>query len=77
MVLNLYQLILNRRKNFFIVRAVKHWHPERWWVHIPGNIQGQDGHGSEQPDRVGDVRALCRRIGVGDLERSLPTQAIL
>jgi len=27
---------------------------------IPGNIQGQAGGGSEQPDPVEDVPALCR-----------------
>ena len=43
---------------------------------ILGNIQGQVGWGSEQPDVVVDVPAYCRGIGLDDLERSLPTQTI-
>jgi len=31
---------------------------------IPGNIQGQVGQGSEQSGLVGDVPALCRRVGL-------------
>ena len=34
---------------------------------IPGNIQGQIGQGSEQPDLVEDVAAYCRGIGLDDL----------
>jgi len=34
---------------------------------IPGNIQGQVGRGSEQPDLVEDVPAHCRGIGLDDL----------
>ncbi len=34
---------------------------------IPGNIQGQVGRGSEQPDLVGDVPASCRGAGLDDL----------
>ncbi len=34
---------------------------------IPGNIQGQVGRGSEQPDLVGDVPAPCRGVGLDDL----------
>jgi len=34
---------------------------------IPGNIQGQVGWGSEQPDLVEDVSAHCRGTGVDDL----------
>jgi len=33
----------------------------------PGNIQGQAGRGSEQPDEVEDIRAHCREPGVDDL----------
>jgi len=44
---------------------------------VPGNIQGQVGWGSEQPDLVGDVPAHCRGAGLADLSRSLPTQSIL
>jgi len=34
---------------------------------IAGNIQGQVGWGSEQPDLVGDVPGLCRGLGLDDL----------
>jgi len=34
---------------------------------IPGNIQGQTGQGSEQPDLVVDVPAHCRGVGLADL----------
>ena len=34
---------------------------------IPGNIQGQVGHESEQPDLVEDVPAQCRGVGLDDL----------
>jgi len=34
---------------------------------IPGNIQGQVGQGSEQPDLVEDVPAHCRGVGLDDL----------
>jgi len=31
---------------------------------IPGNIQGQVGQGSEQPDLVVDVPTQCRGVGL-------------
>ena len=34
---------------------------------IPGNIQGQVGRGSEQPDLVDDVHVPYRGIGLDDL----------
>ena len=34
---------------------------------IPGNIQGQVGRGSEQPDLLEDVPAHCRGVGLDDL----------
>ena len=34
---------------------------------IPGNVQGQVGQGSEQPDLVEDVPAHCRGVGLDDL----------
>ena len=34
---------------------------------IPGNIQGQIGLGSEQPDPAEDVPAHFRAVGLGDL----------
>jgi len=34
---------------------------------IPGNIKGQVGWGSEQPDLVKDVPAHCRGLGLDDL----------
>jgi len=44
---------------------------------IPGNIQGQVGRGSEQPDLAEDVPAYGRGVGLDDLYRSFPTQTIL
>jgi len=44
-----------------------------WWIQpgcpifIPGNIQGQVGQGSEQPDLVEDIPVLCRGVGLDDL----------
>jgi len=34
---------------------------------IPGNIPGQVGRGSEQPDPVEDVPAHCRGVGLDGL----------
>jgi len=34
---------------------------------IPGNIQGQVGGGSEQPDLAEGVPAHCRGVGLDDL----------
>jgi len=34
---------------------------------IPGNIQGQAGQGSEQPDLLEDVAAYCSGVGLDDL----------
>jgi len=42
-----------------------------------GNIQGQVGWGSEQPDLIQDVPAHCRGVGLDDLWRTLPAQSIL
>jgi len=44
---------------------------------IPGNIQAQVERGSEQPKLVENVPACHRGGGLGDLQRSLPTQTIL
>ena len=44
---------------------------------IPGNIQGEVGQSSEQPDLVVDVPAHCRGGGLDDLSRSPLTQTIL
>jgi len=44
---------------------------------IPGNIPGQTGRGSEKPDVVEDVPAHGRGVGLGHLQRSLPTQTVL
>ena len=41
------------------------------------NIQGQAGQGSEQPGLVEDAPAHRRLVGLDDLYRSLPNQAIL
>jgi len=34
---------------------------------IPGNFQGRDGRGSEQPSLVEDIPARCRGVGLDDL----------
>ena len=34
---------------------------------IPGNIQGEVGRGSEQPDQVQDVPVRGRGVGLDDL----------
>jgi len=34
---------------------------------IPGNIQGQAGRGSEQPDPVENVPAYCMGVGLAGL----------
>ena len=34
---------------------------------IPGNVQGQVGRGSEQPDLAEDGPAHCRGVGLDDL----------
>ena len=44
---------------------------------IPGDLQGQVGRGSVQPDLVEDVPAHGRGVGLDDLQRSLPTQTSL
>jgi len=54
---------LNIRKKFFMMRMVKHWKrlPQRGGrFFILGNIQGQVGRGSEQPDLVEKVPTRCR-----------------
>ena len=40
---------------------------------IPGDIQGQAGWGSEQPDPAIGVPVHCRVVGLDDLLRFLPT----
>jgi len=35
--------------------------------HIPGNVQGQVGQGSEQHGLVKDIPARCRGVGLDDL----------
>ncbi|PKU41182.1 hypothetical protein llap_8511 [Limosa lapponica baueri] len=61
---------LDIRKQFFMLRMMKHW-PKlpREVVDAPslGNSQGQVGWGSEQPDLVEDVPAYCKGIGLDNL----------
>jgi len=59
------------------MRVVKHWHRlprEVGRCPIPRNIQHEVGQRSEQPDLVVDVPAHCRRFGLEDIQRSLPTK---
>lgn len=67
--LNLFQFILNRRENFFQSEGGKTLAPGGvvGAAGNAGNIQGQVGHGSELPDWVGDVPALGRGIGPGEV----------
>ena len=44
---------------------------------ISGDIQGQAGWGSEQPDVAIGVPVHCRAVGLDDLRESFLTQMIL
>ena len=44
---------------------------------VLGDIQGEVGQGSEQPDIDVGVSVHCRGVELDDLQRSLPTQTIL
>jgi len=44
---------------------------------IPRNIQVHVGRGSEQSDLVEAVLALCRGVGLDDLQKSLPSQTMV
>ena len=44
---------------------------------IPGDIQGQAGQGSEQPDVAVGVPVHCRRVVPDGLYGSLPNQMAL
>ena len=51
-------------------RSLEHWNQvaqRGGRCPISGNIQGQAGWDSEQPDRVEDVPAQCRWVGLDDL----------
>lgn len=41
-----------------------------------GNIQGQVGVGSEQPDLAEDIPGHCRDVGLKDFQRSFTTQTM-
>ena len=58
---------LNIRKMFFAVRVVRHWDSSPKVCPIPGDIKGQVGRGSEQPDLAVGVPVYCRGVGLGDL----------
>ena len=61
------------------MRIVKHWHwlPERWWIPVPGDSQGQAGQSSEKPDGAVGVPPHCRGFWLDGLQMSLSTQMIL
>ncbi|KAK4833061.1 hypothetical protein QYF61_027723 [Mycteria americana] len=58
---------LDITKKFFTMRVVKQVAQRGGRCPILGNIQGQVGHGSEQPGVVEDVPAHCRGVGLDDL----------
>jgi len=37
------------------------------WYPIPGDIHGQAGEGSEQPDLAVGISVCCRGVGLDDL----------
>lgn len=45
--------------------------------HIPGNLQGRIGQGSEQPGLAEHVPAYCREAGLDDLQRPSANHIIL
>jgi len=56
--------------NIFAMRVVKLWNillKRGGRCPMPGNIQGQVGWGSEQPDLVEDVPTHCRGVVLDDL----------
>jgi len=61
---------LDRRRKFFTVscgETLEQLAQRGGQCPIPGNIPGQAGWGSEQPDPVEDVPAHCRGVWLGDL----------
>jgi len=63
-------LRLDRRKTFFTMRVGETQEQvaqRAGRCPIPGNIPGQAGWGSEQPDLVEDVPAHGREVGLNDL----------
>ena len=54
---------LDIRNKFFAIRVLAQVAQRGGQCPIPGNIQGQVGRGSEQPDRVEDVPAHCGGVG--------------
>ena len=70
---------LDLRKTSFMMKVVRRWPRlprEVGDAPVAGNVGGRLGRGSEQPDLVEDGPAPGRRVGLDDLERSLPTQTI-
>lgn len=43
---------------------------------VSGNIQGQAGQGSEQPEVVEDIPVHCSEVRLSDLLKSFPTQIV-
>ena len=73
------KLRLDIRKKYIIIRVVRHENrlPREEGCPILEDIHGLNGWGSEQCDLAVRVPVHCRRVGLGDIQGSLPTQTIL
>ena len=68
------------RTKFFTIRVVRHrnvFAQRAGGCSMPGDTPGQTGQASEHPDRAVGVLVHCRGVGLADLQRFLPAQAIM